>query len=454
MSRPLVLCARWVLPVVSPPIEQGAVRINAAGRIDAIGPARELVSADVQQHDLGNAALLPGLVNVHAHPELAAFRGLLDDLPFHQWIPTLKRCRIDAALTDEDFELAARWTCVEALRAGITTLGATESSGAAAGAVHDAGLRGIVYLETFGPSPAQLSESMVDLRARLARVARYRNDRVQVGVSPHAAYTVSDVLYLAVADLARAEELPVATHAAEAEAEDLLIRQGAGPFAAGLRTRGIATPPRGESAIELLDRLGVLALRPLLIHCARLSADDLQRIAGNDAAIAHCPIANARLGHGIAPVLEAREAGIRVGIGTDSVASNNRLDLLEEARVAQLLQRARHHSSGALAGAELLRLCTIEGARALDLDARIGTLAPGKDADLCALALDRPHTTPLGDLENALFHAARGSDIVLTMVQGRVLYDGSAVTTLNEAELQTGMTALAHRLRRARAQAT
>jgi 5-methylthioadenosine/S-adenosylhomocysteine deaminase len=454
MGRAQVVSARWVLPVSSPPIEQGAVRIDAEGRIAAVGPARELASADLELHDLGDAALLPGLINVHTHPELAAFRGLLDDLPFHQWIPTLKRCRNDAALTDDDFDAAARWTCVEALRAGITTLAATETSGAAVSALRAAGMRGVVYVEAFGPAPAQLTESLGDLRARLTRAARWCNERVQVGVSPHAAYTVSDALYVAVADIARAEDLPMATHAAEAEAEDLLIRQGAGPFAAGLRTRGIDTPPRGESAIELLDRLGVLALRPLLIHCVRVSHDDLQRVATHGAAIAHCPVANARLGHGIAPIMEAREAGIRIGLGTDSVASNNRLDLLEEARVAQLLQRARHLSSGALTGTELLRLCTIDGARALGLDARIGTLEPGKDADLCAVALDRPHAIPTGDLASTLFHAARGTDVVLTMVQGRTLYDGVTVLPLDEPELRPRIAAAAHRLRCAREQGT
>jgi 5-methylthioadenosine/S-adenosylhomocysteine deaminase len=290
--------------------------------------------------------------------------------------------------------VAARWTCVEAIRAGQTTVAATETSGAAVEAFVEAGLRGRVYLETFGPSPAQVSDALAELRGRVQELAPLASERVSIGVSPHAPYTVSDALYVAAAAFARVENLPVAAHAAEAEAERLLVTSGAGPFAAGLRTRGIPTPLRGHSTIELLDRLGVLETRPLLIHCVQVDEGDLARIAYHGCAIAHCPVANARLGHGSAPIVEARAAGVNVGLGTDSVASNNRLDLLEEARCAQLLQRARLHSSGALTGAELLRLVTIEGARTLGLEQRIGSLERGKDADLCAISLDAPHMIP------------------------------------------------------------
>jgi cytosine/adenosine deaminase-related metal-dependent hydrolase len=442
--------ARWVLPVTSPPIENGAVLITGDGKIAEVGPA-EIVTADSVGHmDLGEAVLMPGLINVHAHPELAAFRGLLDDLPFHLWIPNLMRCKREAALTDDDYDVAACWTCVEALRAGITTLAATETSGAAVTALLESGMRGIVYIETFGPAPYQVTESMAELRQRITQLGASANDRVRLGVSPHAPFTVSNELFVAAASFARTENLPLATHAAESEVEELLVREGAGPFAAGLRARGIETPHRANTPVELLERLGVLALQPLLIHCVRLNDDDLRRIAGSGSAIAHCPIANARLGHGIARIVEARAAGITVGLGTDSVASNNRLDLLEEARVAQLMQRVRLTASGPLPSSQLLELATISGARALGIDERVGSLDPGKDADLCAVALNGAHAVPVPDPVSALFHAARGSDVVLTMVQGHVLFDGRTVATLNEPQLKARLNAVGHRLRRAR----
>src|SRR5690606_35846861 len=137
-------------------------------------------------------------------------------------------------------------------------------------------------------------------------------------------------------------------------------------------------------------------------------SDDIRRIADAGAAVAHCPVANARLGHGIAPVIELDAAGVTIGIGSDSVASNNRIDLLEEARVAQLMQRARLRSAGALDAAKLLRMLTLEGARALGLDSRTGSLEAGKDADLCAVRIGAPHTVPVHEPAAALLFSTRG----------------------------------------------
>jgi cytosine/adenosine deaminase-related metal-dependent hydrolase len=417
-----VFRARWVLPVAAPPLRDGAVRVGDDGRIVAVGPASALEAPPgARVVELGEAVLLPGLVNVHAHPELAMFRGALEDLPFRDWILTLVGAK-RAALSDDDYRDAARWTAIEAMRAGITAMGATEASGAAAAALDEAGLRGVVYQEAFGPDPAQVDASMAGLRRAVDALRVGRSARVRIGVSPHAPYTVSDALYRRVAEYARAEGLPVALHAAESAAERALVTRGEGAFAPGLRQRGIATPARGRSTVEMLDRLGVLAARPLLIHCVDLDGDDVRRIAESGSAVAHCPVANAKLGHGVAPVRALRDAGVVVGIGTDSVGSNNRLDVLEEARFAALLQRASHRDPALLPADELLRLCTIDGARALGLDDEVGSLEPGKAADLCAVSLRGAHTVPAGDPVAALFHAARASDVVLTVVAGRVLH--------------------------------
>jgi 5-methylthioadenosine/S-adenosylhomocysteine deaminase len=218
-----------------------------------------------------------------------------------------------------------------------------------------------------------------------------------IGVSPHAPYTVSDALFAATADFALAEGLPMAVHASESRIEQMLVQAGEGDFAPGLRARGIDTPPRGRTTVAMLDRLGVLRARPLLIHCVLLDADDIRRVADTGSAVAHCPVANARLGHGLAPYPEIIEANVRVGLGTDSVGSNNRLDLLEEARIASILHRARVARPDVLSPDDLLKLVTIDGARALGLDGTIGTLEPGKAADLCAVSLAAPHVQPVHD---------------------------------------------------------
>ena len=423
------------------------------GRIAAIGDLSEMPSRkQATRVELGEAMLLPGLINAHAHPELSAFRGLLEDLPFHEWIPSLMRCKRGAQLTFDDYVTAARWTCVESLRAGITTMGATEDSGAAVIALREAKMRGVVYLETFGPAPDAAQASITALIEKVERFRKITTDQVRIGVSPHAPYTVSDPLYKAVADYARVEGLPVAVHAAEAEVEELLLRSGMGPFAAGLRSRGIDTPIRAHTTIELLAENGVLDCAPMLIHGVRMTDDDIRRAADAGATVAHCPIANARLGHGIARVVEMCTAGINVCIGTDSVASNNRIDVIEEARVAQLMQRARLQSASALGSEQLLRMITIDAARALHLDDRIGSLEVGKEADFCVVSLEQAHNVPAPDPVHALFHSARGTDVIMTAVRGEMLYVGGNVIPLHVPELKEQMEEISRRLCQVRAE--
>jgi 5-methylthioadenosine/S-adenosylhomocysteine deaminase len=445
--RPVLYRADWVLPVATPPIREGALLAAADGSIAAVGPRAAIDAPEgTTVVDLGEAALLPGLVNVHAHPELAMFRGALEDLPFRDWILRLVGSK-RAALREEDYLAAAAWTAVEAILAGMTTLAATEASAAALPALRAAGLRAIVYREVFGPDPGRVNESMAELRGALEELLPQQTPLIRVGISPHAPYTVCDDLFVAAASLAASEGLPMAIHIAESRPERELVTGGGGDFAPGLNTRGIRTPRRGRSPVEMLERLGVLEARPLLIHCVDVDAADVERIAASGSTVAHCPVANARLGHGVAPLPALLEAGVSVGLGTDSVGSNNRLDLLEEARTASLLQRAVLRNWEVLPPVELLRLCTLGGARALGLQDRIGTLEPGKDADLCAVSLAGPHVRPVHDPLAALFHAARASDVVLTVVKGRVLQRDGRVLTLDARELEARLEDAAARLR-------
>ena len=446
MSQGCLYAARWILPVTVPPLRDHAMLVDGEGKIAQIAPRDSFTGFEGPVHEFGEAAILPGLINVHAHPELAAFRGLLDDLPFHQWIPTLMRCKRGAQLSMDDYEVSAQWTCVESLRAGVTTMGATEDSGAAVRALSDAGMRGVVFLETFGPAPADAHAALGSLQEKLDFQAKHASHRVRLGVSPHAPYSVSDELYQRVGEFARRENLPVATHAAEAEAEELLVREAMGPFAAGLRSRGIAVEPRGTSTIDLLSRTGILDCAPLVIHAVRVSPEDLQLLSASGSTIAHCPVANARLGHGCAPAVEALAAGVRIAIGTDSVASNNRIDLLEEARAAQIVQRARLQSASVLPAPDLLRMITIDAAGALGMAGRIGSLDAGKEADFCVVRLDTANSIPVNDPYAALFHSARGSDVILTAVSGRILFDEGGVTSLPEPELAQRVNNIADRL--------
>ena len=416
--------ARWVLPISRPPLEHATVAEHG-GRIVFVGaPADAPAGTDV---DLGEVALLPGLVNVHTHLELTVMRGFLEDLTFRSWITRLTRAR-RAVLTPEALVESARAGIAEGLLAGITTYADTNDSGAPFHAMRRMGVRGIAYQEVFGPHPAQCAEALAGLRAKVDAIRPEVTTLVRVGASPHAPYSVSDALFEATASYARAEGLPVAIHIAESEDESRYVQLALGLWADDHRERGIPMLPRGATPIRMLERTGVLDARPLLIHCVRADAEDVRLIARHDCAVAHCPASNAKLGHGIAPLVTMLEAGIRVGVGSDSVASNNRMDLLDEARLAILMQRASLRRHDVVTAATALELVTLGGARALGLDGEIGSLDVGKSADLAAFPLSDARSVPVYDPATALVFSSAGRGATFVAVAGQALVrDGRLV---------------------------
>ncbi len=409
--------ARWVLPIAHPPLRDGAVVVDGA-RIVWVGPSEE---AEAGRHEqLGEAILMPGLVNAHTHLELTGLRGFLEGLDFRDWLRVLTAVRAQV-LSEADLLDAARCGVNEALRAGITTVADCSASGVPLRAMRDAGIRGRLYLETFGPDPRQRDESLRSLREGVARLQRDASPLVTVGVSPHAPYTVSESLYAAVAEYAREERLAVATHVAESAAETAFVRDGTGPFADRLRARDIPVQGTGLSSIAWLERTGLLDSSVLLIHAIHADAADVARVAAHGAHVVHCPISNAKLGQGIAPVRAMREAGIAVALGSDSVASNDAMDLVQEARQAVLLQSLHAAIPDALSASDALTLATQGGARALNMDG-LGVLEPGAVADLCAFAIDAPEAAPVYDPTVLLVHVlGAGRRARLTMVDGNVL---------------------------------
>ena len=407
--------ARYVVPVAAPPIVDGVVAVDG-DRIAYVGSAADAPAG--RTVDLGNALLLPGLVNAHTHLELTAMRGFLEDLDFRSWIIRLTTAK-RAVLTRDMLLDAARSGIAEGLRRGITTFGDTCDSGVAFDAMRESGVRGIMYQEVFGPDPAQCAASLAELREKIDRLRPLETSLVRLGVSPHAPYTVSDDLFAAVARYARDAGLPVAIHIAESSLEQALVVRGEGAFSDGLRARGIAVAPRARTPVELLAALDVLSPRTLLIHCIRVDDADVARIARSRCSIAHCPASNSKLGHGIAPLTDFMAAEITVGLGSDSVASNNRMDILEEARLATLFQRARLGSFSEVSPSDAIRLATLGGARAIGVDGEVGSLEVGKAADLAAFPLDS--LGPVHDPLAAAVFSLPGTKASLVAVAGREL---------------------------------
>src|SRR5687768_1931665 len=409
--------ARWVLPITQPPIENGTV-VESAGLISYVGPRETAPAGD--DTELGDAILLPGLVNTHTHLELTVMRGFLEDCRFSAWIDKLRQSR-NETLTDEMLLDSARFGIVEGLESGVTTYADTCSSGVVLRAMRELGVRGVMYQEVFGPDPSHTDKAMRELEDRILALERHQTDLVRLGVSPHAPYTVSDPLYDAAARFAHERGLPLAMHVAESEAEDRCVVEGAGDFAEGLRKRGIESKRRARSPVALLEERGALESGPLLIHCVRVDDADIATMASHACSVAHCPASNAKFGHGIAPILPMIAAGVKVGIGSDSVASNNRMDILDEARLAVLIHRASTRRHDAFGADEALELATLGGARALGIADRTGSLEVGKDADLAAFRVDNSRTTPLGDPYAAAVFALPGRSAELVTVRGKVL---------------------------------
>ena len=449
----VVYCARWVLPVSARQIEDGAVAVEGA-EIVGVG-ARDQLAARFPRavvEDFGAAAILPGFVNAHSHLELTALRGFLEreEGDFFAWLRKLTVARTER-MTAEDIRVSATWGALEAARAGVTSVGdASDCAGASLSALVEVGLRGTVYKEVFGPDASLAQERLEKLRESVEDLRASETALVRVGVSPHAPYTVSGRLLEIVTDYALAEDFPLMMHAAESRAEQSFMREGRGAFAEGLRRRGIQWSAPGISTVQYLASLGVLRARPLLAHCINVDERDIETIREAGASVAHCPKSNAKLGHGRAPFASFVREGLAVGLGSDSVASNNTCDLLEEARFAALLSRAFGDADRGgdrrLSAEDLLRVMTAGGARSLGMDAHAGALAEGMQADLVVVGLDGAHQLPLHDPSAALLFSSSGRDVRLTVVAGREIYRDGRILTVDEDRLRARMREIERKL--------
>ena len=387
-----------VHPITAPPIEDGAVLVDAAGRIAAVGPHPHIPTPPgTEIREFTDGVLVPGLVNCHTHLELTHLAGQNAEPEFAKWIRRIRELK-DATPPD-GFYAAAAQGVKECWARGVTCMAETGSTGAVMQVLHDLGGRGIVYQEVFGPDSSQLGASMAELESAVLQLRRLTTSQLRLGVSPHAPYTVSAPLYEAVAGYARRERLPVAVHLAESKEESQFVRDGAGPFADAWRARGIAVEAQGCTPPEYLRRLGVLNAGTLCIHCVQVDQLDVAILAAAGAAIAHCPRSNRAHAHGSAPLGAFRTAGLRVGLGTDSVVSVGDLDLWAEADAA------------GLDGIDALRMLTLEGARALGWESEIGSLDVGKAADLAVFSSTNLHQPP------PTFNTA-----LLTVVSGRIVH--------------------------------
>jgi cytosine/adenosine deaminase-related metal-dependent hydrolase len=447
-----IYCAQWVVPVSSSPFADGGIAVGE-DYIAAVGTRQTLVEQfpEAEVRDFGPAAIVPGFVNSHSHLELTAMRGFLENEEgnFFAWLKKLTVARLER-MTADDLNVSAQWGACEAARAGVTCVAdASDSAFESMNALRAVGLRGIVFQESFGPDPRLAQENFAKLQTKISRLRERETQLVKCGVSPHALYTVCGPQLEMIAQFALDEKLHLMMHAAETLMEVTLLSEGQGEFADGLRSRGIDWQTPSVSPIQYLRRHGILATQPLLAHCIHVDAADIETLGETQTRVAHCPKSNSKLGHGVAPLMKFMEQGIAVGLGSDSVASNNVCDLLAEARYALLLARsgvAERSAADSLSAHDVLQMVIQGGARALGRQEQIGKLQLGFQADFAIVSLAGAHQIPAYDPVSALIFSSSARDVVLTVVAGKEVYRDGRVPTVDEDRLRARMKEIGEKL--------
>lgn len=416
----MIYKAKYVLLPADEILENGEAMITD-GAIEAVGPGLSRTHPNESVTDLGECILLSGFVNAHSHVDYTLSRNLGDGLNFWDWI-NLVGFRKGKTLPREVMLASARLGVAELALSGVTCLGDSSFSGAAAEAISALGLRGVVYQEMFGQSMgADWPERCRAVLENVREMQAHLPGRVKMGLSPHAVYTSNIEVLRFCAD----SGLPVAMHAAETDAERDYCLSGTGPVAEWRTELGYRPMVSGKTPVAVLKGAGLLEERVCLAHCVAIDHDDIAAIGESGVGVAHCPRSNAFLGVGVAPVNQLIAAGAAVGIGTDSAGSCGRLDFFEEMRLALGLARARAKDAGVLTAKDILRMATRGGARAIGVGDSTGCLQPGMRADLVAIDLSRMLAGE--DIHLAVLNSSP-RDVVLTVIDGvEVVRDGRLV---------------------------
>ena len=419
----LLIEARYIIPVepYDTTLEHHSIAIRG-GRIEAILPteqARTRFTA-AETVTLPEHIVTPGLINLHCHAAMTLMRGLADDLPLMRWLqeaiwPTEARHVSHAFVRDGSLLAGA-----EMLRGGITTCNDMYFFPQASAEAFDRlGMRAAIGI-TVIDFPSQYASDADDyLHKGLAAFESWRDHPlISFTLAPHAPYTVSNASFERIGPLADELELPIHIHLHETASE---IDDSLRDF--------------GQRPIARLDSLGLLGPDLIGVHAVHLSNDDIDRLALHRCAIAHCPTSNMKLASGAAPITRLHAHGLPVGLGSDGAASNNRLDLWREMLQASLLAKLGTGDASSLPAHAALRMATLDGARALGMDDRIGSLLPGKAADLCALRVDSPDSLPLFDAASHLVYVLGRHQVSDVWINGQQRVKGSELLQISNTEL-------------------
>ncbi|ALQ52145.1 TRZ/ATZ family hydrolase [Nitrosomonas ureae] len=415
--------AKWIIPVEPAEIvlNQHAIAIDH-GIIKNILPIAEASQRyqPQQTFTLNDHALIPGLVNLHTHAAMTLLRGLADDLPLMEWL-NKHIWPAENQYVNAQFVLdGTRLACAEMIKGGITCFNDMyffpESCAQAAAS---SGMRAAIGMIVIDFPTTYASDADDYLAKGLELRDKYQhNPLLSFCFAPHAPYTVSDKTFNSI--LTYAEQLDAAIHIHLHETQDEIR---------------ISMESSGVRPIERMQQLGLLSPNLIAVHMVHLTDHEIKLLHQYNCSIAHCPSSNMKLASGFAPISSLVNQGVNVGLGTDGAASNNRLDMFEEMRLAALLAKANSGRADALPAHQVLRMATLNGANALGLGESTGSLTVGKAADIAAIDFSHLNLTPCYDPVSHLIYAASREHVSHVWVNGRILLEDKELTTLNEAEL-------------------
>lgn len=425
MAQPvdLLIFPRWIVPVSPVGVLENHALAVKGGRIVDICPAEAAASrfAARETLELPDHVLIPGLVNLHAHAAMSLFRGYGDDMPLMQWLTTriwpAEQKTVSADFVRDGTLLA----CAEMLSSGTTCFNEMYFfPGAAAEAALDAGMRAALGMIVIDFPTAYASDAEDYLNKGLAVRDRYKGEeRLSFTFAPHAPYTVGDDMLGRIAVLAEQLDVPVHIHLHETrqEIQDSLDKYKVRP-------------------LERIAAAGLLSPKLIAVHAIHLLDSEIDTLAKYGCHIAHCSFAALKLASGLPPAKKWLDAGLNFGLGTDGAASNNRIDMFSEMRLAALLAKGVSGDATALPAAKALEVATLGGARALGLDGEIGSLEPGKWADMAAVNLGGLNTQPVFDPVSHLVYAAGREQVSHVWVGGELKYADGRLTSINLPDLK------------------
>jgi 5-methylthioadenosine/S-adenosylhomocysteine deaminase len=414
--------ARWIIPVEPAGTLRDHALIVDQGRIAALVPVAEADRdyAPRSRVSLPSHALIPGLINAHTHTGMTLLRGIADDVPLKPWLEDHIWPRESRFVAPDFVHDATLLGAAEMLRGGITCCNDMYfHPDAAAHAYEQAGMRAMLGMPILDfPTPYAADADAYLQRGLAARDAFKHASRLSFSLAPHAPYTVGDATWATVVVYARQLDLIIQSHVAET-----------------LREVQDARNATYETPLARLDRLGATGPGFVAIHAVHVDSRDMDLLASQGCHVVHCPGSNMKLASGIAPVaaLVARE--VNVALGTDGAASNNRLDLFAEMRLASLLAKVSTGDAAALPAPVILRMATSNGAAALGLDTRVGSLVPGKEADLAAVRLAELETLPLYDPVSHLVNVAGREHVTDVWVAGERVVEDRRLTRIDAQAL-------------------